>query len=322
MSFLKSNAHWLGLGTAGLASIAGTFLLLEAEQGLPDKLKKLHPRIPPPKEVPQLDISPVDAASKLLASPNLWKRDYASLMFVSEHYILEEGQPKRPKEGSIHTHSKSNKLIPNSWFIQHKLPLFSARITLEDTDGDGFTNEEEWAAGTDPNDPNSHPLLVTKLILSDQRVINNRVRFLQYLGTKPEKMTLTVRAEDVPGTAQVDIKVGSQIPGTEFVVKSFEARKRPDPSGTFSLDASVITVLDKKSNRTETIEVQQSGNFPDRTLYFRLVYSKGEKDFSSKIGGKIRLDDSESYELIDANSNSARLRSENGSEVEITSSPK
>jgi hypothetical protein len=81
-------------------------------------------------------------------------------------------------------------------------------------------------------------------------------------------------------------------------------------------------VLDKKSSRTETIEVQQSGNFPDRTLYFRLIYSKGEKDFSSKIGGKIRLDDNESYELIDANANSARLRSENGSEVEITSSPK
>ncbi len=319
MSFLKTNGHWVGLLGVALASFAGSYFLKQAEEDLPDALKKLQPAPLKSKEVPSLDLSSLKTASDWISKPSLWKTDYASLLFVSEHYLLEDGQPKRPKEGSIHAHSKTRQPIPNSWFIQNKLPLFSARIPLEDTDGDGFSNEEEWLAGTDPNDPKSHPPLVGKLEFTSQKVINNRVRFLQYLGNpaKPENLKITVRAEDIAAATQVELKVGGTIPGTNFVLKSFESRKVKVANSSVPLDASVIFIEEKTTGRVEHAEIQQFANFTDRTIYFRLNYSKLEKEFSGKPGDKIALDEGESYELIDASATSARLRSATGTEIEV-----
>lgn len=53
--------------------------------------------------------------------------------------------------------------IPNEWWLQHKLDPGFADSPHRDADGDGFTNLEEFEAGTDPNNQESHPTLVAKL---------------------------------------------------------------------------------------------------------------------------------------------------------------
>ncbi len=323
MSFLKLNSHWLGLAGVTALSLGGTFFLFQAEQDLPAYLSSMQPRPVKPKPVPPLDISGLEKASQLIVAPGLWKADYSTQLFVSEPYLIENGQLTRPVDGSIHTHSKTRKPIPNTWFIEHKLPLFSSRIALEDTDGDGFLNEEEWLARTDPGDPKSHPPLVTKLQYTRQNVINNRVHFLQYLGNsaKPETLRLTVRLDDLPGKPQYDLKLGDSIPGTDFALKGFEPRRQPDPSGTFSLDASILALVEKKSNRVEKAPLHQVANFTDRTLYFRLLYPKIDREFSAKPGDKIVLDETEAYELIDASATSASVKSSTGTVLEISSTP-
>ena len=34
--------------------------------------------------------------------------------------------------------------IPDAWFLQNGLPLDDPKVALQDADGDGFTNEDEW----------------------------------------------------------------------------------------------------------------------------------------------------------------------------------
>ncbi len=206
--------------------------------------------------------------------------------------------------------------------MAQKLALFSSRIPIEDTDGDGFTNEEEWLAGTDPTDPKVHPPLLSKLQYLRQDVVNNRIRFLQYLGgnAKPANLRITVRLEDVPGAPQHDLKLGETIPGTGLVITSFEPRRKPDPSGTFTLDASLVLITEKSSGRVEKAEVRDVANFTDRTLHFRLFYPLADREFSVKPGGKISLSESESYDLLDASAASAHLRSQSGVETDIASS--
>jgi len=54
--------------------------------------------------------------------------------------------------------------IPNTWWLEHRLDPGYADAPDRDPDGDGFTNLEEYKAGTDPNDPKSYPSLIAKLM--------------------------------------------------------------------------------------------------------------------------------------------------------------
>lgn len=63
--------------------------------------------------------------------------------------LLASGDSARPLHGNV----------PNAWFFRYGLDdvIVSADALTGDKDGDGFTNQEEFAAQTDPGDPSSHP---------------------------------------------------------------------------------------------------------------------------------------------------------------------
>ncbi|MEY2599372.1 MAG: hypothetical protein RLZZ142_1631 [Verrucomicrobiota bacterium] len=318
MSTLPLKGHWFGLSAACLVSLAGAYFVYDQQTDLPQKLQKF---VPPPaasKAIPETDLSRMHNASKLITSPATWALDYATPLFASEHYLLEEGKPKKPAEGYLYYHSKTRQPIPNSWFLANKLNLYNPRIATEDSDGDGFTNEEEWAAKTDPVDPKSRPLLVTKLLFSTQKVANNRIRFLQYLGynpTKPEGTRIFIRCEDSQGTPQHDLKVGEPIPGTDLVLSKFEYRTKRISGAPF--DASIAIFTQKSTGRTEKAEIHEMANFTDTTIFLKLTHAQINREFSAKIGEKIALEE-ESYELVEASATSATLRSPAGKDFLIT----
>ncbi|RYD21792.1 MAG: hypothetical protein EOP88_10185 [Verrucomicrobiaceae bacterium] len=54
--------------------------------------------------------------------------------------------------------------IPNTWWIEHRLDMGFADSPQRDPDSDGFSNQEEYNAKTDPNDAKSVPALIAKLM--------------------------------------------------------------------------------------------------------------------------------------------------------------
>ncbi len=83
--------------------------------------------------------------------------------------------------------------VPNQWLIDHDLDYSNPNILNEDSDNDGFTNLEEWAGeepyqapgtqSSDPNNPNSHPLLWTKLRGNINSLHKNNYYF-DFIGTE------------------------------------------------------------------------------------------------------------------------------------------
>lgn len=321
MNFFKTNAHWLLLTATAIGSVSGTALLIKDVDEFPKTLEKLQPKQIAPKRPAPIDLSNLDTATKLLASPGQWDNAHPSLLFVSEPYLLEAEGPKRPKEGSLHKHSKTGAAIPNAWFLQYKLALRTSKIAVEDSDGDGFTNEEEWVASTDPTDVNSHPPLLTKVYFVSQKETHNRVSFLQYLGdsSKPESLKITVRRDDSPKKSQADIKIGDVIPDTDIKLLAFTLRQKNDAGVTGSkVDGSLISLSDLKSGEKSDAEIKgKPADFVDKTVNLRLNYPKETKDLTLKPGQTFSLGGSETYKLIDSSATGATVKNAEDKEIQI-----
>ncbi len=63
---------------------------------------------------------------------------------------LIEGEPVHPP-------------IPNSWWLEYRLDPGFGDSPLRDADEDGFSNQDEFAAKTDPSNAKDFPALITKL---------------------------------------------------------------------------------------------------------------------------------------------------------------
>lgn len=66
--------------------------------------------------------------------------------------------------------------IPNTWWLENGIDLGFADSPLRDEDGDGFSNLEEYKAGTNPTDPKSHPSLIAKLKFQREEAVSWFVR--------------------------------------------------------------------------------------------------------------------------------------------------
>lgn len=54
--------------------------------------------------------------------------------------------------------------IPNTWWLENRIAPDFADSPDRDPDEDGFSNKEEYAAKTDPNNSKTHPVLIAKLM--------------------------------------------------------------------------------------------------------------------------------------------------------------
>jgi hypothetical protein len=213
-SSLKQNSHWVLLGACSLLSTASLWFSQNQLSEWLEEVESLRPPTIATKKIPPADLEAIQRAAESLASPAQWKPDLSNSLFVSERYLVENGVLRNPENASFYRHS-DGRPIENSWFNQYPSlakALGKPRLQLEDSDEDGFTNEEEWAAKTDPTNPKSHPPLRSKLFLVNQTQISHkfRLRRVENLGTPTECATIERLEEPLPEWLQNSKKNADQ----------------------------------------------------------------------------------------------------------------
>ncbi|MFH1477480.1 MAG: Amuc_1099 family pilus-like system protein [Verrucomicrobiota bacterium] len=180
--------------------------------------------------------------------------------------------------------------IPDEWELRYGLNP-NADDALQDADGDGFTNLEEFQALSNPRDADSHPAFAEKLRvvkigrtpmpLSFQgvnRLSTNDVRFL----LKNKRLRRDTYA-----------KLGDTVDGYKIV--EFEPKKVKVKKGTFEVeeDVSVLTVSKDNKMTPLTINRENQGE-----IGANLIFLVDQTRMVVKLGDVIKLKNS-SYKVID-----------------------
>ena len=127
-----------------------------------------------------------------------------------------------------------------AWFKKYHLDLNDPKMLDADPDGDGFTNREEFLAGTDPLDPNSHPPTVAARA-SIKLKEYNEVRLPVVLEAVEGDKARIKRTEG--GDRVETVKAGDTLRGLPLTVEKVEAKQDVDKNGE-AVDLSRVTLAD------------------------------------------------------------------------------
>jgi len=148
--------------------------------------------------------------------------------------------------------------IPNTWWLENRLDPGFADSPNRDPDGDGFSNLDEFLAGSDPNDAKSIPPLVNKLMY-----------------VKDESLTWVIR----PGFADGDkfpftyedsslrknkVTAGEAVaPGKLFFAKDpmpnrfkllgHEVHKEVSKSTKVEMEVTIVSIEDQRPNKNHKV---------------------------------------------------------------------
>jgi len=134
------------------------------------------------------------------------------------HTVPVYGKETKIKTDQIDTDGDG---IPDQWEVKYKLDPNDSTDANLDMDKDGFSNIEEFMAGTDPSDPKSHPpiLIKLRLIRIDQDPFKLRFKGITKMPDGSSVFQLNLRGNFGTGFAQL----GDTIAEVKRSVKVYKA---------------------------------------------------------------------------------------------------
>lgn len=223
--------------------------------------------------------------------------------------LFVENPPLRPPMTNLFLRSPSKKPELNK-----ELDYLSPNVADLDPDNDGFTNLEEFQAGTDPLDPAAHPP-VTKHLYFRSRVQNDYLLVLQTSDTpfqvrriKPEPAG-SVFINSLPQDFGFEKGAGAVM---RFTAEKFEKKE------VAGKNVSELTVHDKATNERVVLVYRENKNLAEYKveLEFR---NKVVTILTPKKGDNFRLPDiAATFKVLDVQENNATIgrMGDNGDVVE------
>lgn len=298
MNWIKKNPAQFGLAVVSVGLLASSYFLYANFSAFPELFADSQRAPSPSKEIPVIETTSIETASKAVTAPGTWTPSKGRL-FASKVYVAKDGQLK----GITGDGEPFHPPVANAWLLKYNLELLSPTVLGEDPDRDGFSTRLEWDGmdsishlsdttpfgpisgadgkqlpddSTNPVDANSHPPYHTRLFLKDVVNIPFRLRFMSYdiNPKKPQDITVGINTVDRGGrTYFLPVKgpnpAESDIPGTKFRVEKFEKKEAPGADGTTN-DVSELTVLNKESGALLVLPLNKIVDSPDS--YVILTY--------------------------------------------------
>jgi hypothetical protein len=273
MSWISKNYEKAAVGVAVLATVglayAGWNKLNSVEEDFGDVPKGRGPDDPSVQ-----DGDAVTTAKSSFQLVRLWDKaeDQGRPvdLFTGVALFVNKNSPNKPvdliKGDPVHPP------IPNSWWIENRIDPGFGDSPQRDQDEDGFSNLDEFLAGTDPNNASEYPPLITKLTY----VGDETVEWLLRPGFEAGDGSFTFTYGEAKGDVRANNRVGAAnpvAPGAvffegdpakgRFKLLGSEKRKVMNEAIRSEVDVTFVRIEDQKPNKKgEVYEIPSS--FPQR----------------------------------------------------------
>jgi hypothetical protein len=259
MSWIEKNYEKAALGGAVVVALGlayfGWSKLASVEEDFQTSLKGTGNNVTAVKDA--------DLINKALASLKLdhsWTPAmdgaYPVELFTGIPLFVSSSAPESPidlrKDAPVHPP------IDNTWWIDHRIDPGYGDSPARDPDGDGFSNLEEFTAKTDPNDPESFPSLLGKLLyVKDDSLAWLLIPRYEDSGKFPfnyedtNKGINKVGASSPVGPGELFFTTG--VMKNRFKLLGSEVRKELNPKINIEMDVTIVRIEDQRPNKKGTI---------------------------------------------------------------------
>lgn len=195
--------------------------------------------------------------------------------------------------------SSANDGIPDVWKKKYGFDIFDPNVANADPDGDGFTNLEEYRAGTDPLDPKSHPDIASKLRVLDMKQHPFRLRFLGGM-QMPSGLIFQL---NLHSGRTLFVKIGDVAEGYRLVAHEPTAAEGD------------VLVLEKGA---EKIRLVKGKDLQQMEMIVDLVFMLDHKRFNKVVKDSVlKIHDNE-YKIVDITSDVVTIHDlRSGSDIQV-----
>ncbi len=341
MNWIKKRYDQFFLVLAALALLAVSGLIALRAQNFAQDFAEAQVTVPQGEKIEALDLTLLKTAQASAAEPKKWQvgKESNPYVFVPARYLVDPktGQPTKPDKSNFYKDTLTGRDIPSDFFTENNLQLLDPAVPKQDPDKDGFTNEDEWRGtrdqkdpdvwhdSTDPNDPKSHPPLVTKLFLKKWIRVPFRLLFQAVDGDpgkqKPEELSFQMNAID-RGRKTEFLKLGEKVANSPYRLEKFEFKEAINPATQEKTDVSELTVVNTETNEAVVLVKEKVTDSPDSFALFD--YQLTGKDIQvKKLQQFVLLPEKDKlFKLIDIKEGQAVIQAPDGGEYFVFPDPR
>jgi hypothetical protein len=325
MEWIKKNPHQLALALLSAALIGVSVMVLLKAQSLPESFADVQNTPPQNNTIPPLELEPVEQALAEISKPSQWTAENkaTAAVFVPERFIIENGQPTKLTTSTL-TDSETGKAIPAQWFLDFRLNPVDPKVTMQDPDGDGFFNQDEWRNNTDPTKKESHPPFHTKLYLKNFIRVPFLLKFQAYDvdPKKPENNSFQLNTLSVRQPT-LFLKAGEKVPRTNYRIEKFEAKAVMNPSTGIETDVSELTLMNLETNEPVVLVLNRVTDSPESFADFSYQWPSPAQDIRVKKLQEfvLRPNIQERYKLLDIQETEALIQLPSGEKYTVPKPP-
>jgi len=285
MSWLKENYDKAALGGAAVITLAVVALIFTGNSGESDELKD-------PKRSNAFTVKAQEGLAELegVFAKNS-QAEYAEHLGVKVHSFIAYPTFRIRDKAGIHELGPDYVIqgAPLKWWKEYGIDDYQLEGAADkDHDKDGFSNSEEFVAGTNPTDLSEHPNLVEKLIFVSASPVNYTIAWAKVDNDRASMSFRTRR-----GTQDI-CRVGDTFPAkghpAQFLNR-FKVTSKGDGVNPDGRQDTYYEIEDTRKQGTSYKLWRSADPFKskDWTAEFRIETPDGGESFKVNEGGEFSL---------------------------------